>query len=418
MISGTNHNNKTTLFIIFLTIFIDLLGFGIILPLLPTFSVNVLHINEVTIGLVVGVFSLMQFLFTPFWGSLSDKYGRKPVLIVSLAGSVISNLILALVFSGVFASAVLFIFSRAFAGAFAGNISAAQAVISDVTPPEERSKGMGLISAAFALGFVFGPSVGGVLSESFGYGFPVYVSAGLSLIALLMSIFIFKETLPPDILKKNRSSVKVITKINFKKIAETVGNKKYGKFVIIFFIAVFSFSNIFGTYQLFAERKDGLALNQAEIGYMFSFMGIAGAIVQIFLIRIIQKKIGEENTLILGNFLTIFGIGLIGFTSSVGTLLAVTAVLAIGNGFNNTASISLLSQNVSPNEQGTVLGMNQSLSAFARFLGPMWGGFAYQCFGYQYPFITGGIIMLFATFYTYSVLKKNKKDKSSMNIQS
>ncbi len=129
MISRNNHKKRTTLFIIFLTIFIDLLGFGIILPLLPTFSVNVLHINEVTIGLVVGIFSLMQFLFTPFWGSLSDKYGRKPVLIVSLAGSVVSNLLLALVFSGVFISAVLFIFSRAFAGAFAGNISAAQAVI-------------------------------------------------------------------------------------------------------------------------------------------------------------------------------------------------------------------------------------------------------------------------------------------------
>ncbi|HQY21471.1 MAG TPA: MFS transporter, partial [Ignavibacteria bacterium] len=196
--------------------------------------------------------------------------------------------------------------------------------------------------------------------------------------------------------------------LNVKLYIDTIKNKNYGKYIIIFFVAVFSFSNIFGTYQLFAERKEGLGLSQAEIGYLFSFMGIIGALVQIFLIKIFQKKIGEANTLILGNFLTIFGLGLIGFSQSVEVLLAITAVLSVGNGFNNTVSISLLSQNVKPDEQGTVLGINQSLSAFARFLGPLWGGFTYQYFGYQYPFITGGIIMIFATFYTYNVLKKNK----------
>jgi len=408
MINLKTHNKRTTLFIIFLTIFIDLLGFGIILPLLPTFSVSVLHINEFTIGLMVGIFSLTQFLFTPVWGTLSDKYGRKKVLIISLAGSVVSNLLMALVFSGALMSVFLFIFARGFAGAFAGNISAAQAVISDVTPHEERSRGMGLISAAFSLGFVFGPTVGGVLSENFGYSFPVFISAGLSFTALMMAIFIFKETLPLEIQLKNRKEKSVKKLLNIKLYLNTITNKNYGKYIIIFFVAVFSFSNIFGTYQLFAERKDGLALNQAEIGYLFSFMGIIGALVQIFLIKIFQKKIGESNTLILGNFLTIFGLGLIGFSQSVWVLLAITAVLSVGNGFNNTVSISLLSQNVPHHEQGTVLGINQSLSAFARFLGPLWGGFTYQYFGYQYPFITGGIIMIFATFYTYNILKRNK----------
>ncbi|MBS1517871.1 MAG: MFS transporter [Bacteroidetes bacterium] len=397
----------TTLFIIFLTIFIDLLGFGIILPLLPTFSINILHISELTIGLIVGIFSLMQFLFNPVWGSLSDKFGRKPVLIISLTGSLVSNLLLAFVFSGQILSPLLFIFARAFAGVFAGNISAAQAAISDITPPEERSKGMGLISAAFSLGFVFGPSVGGILSENFGYAFPVLISAALSSVALVMSIFVFKETLPEEIRIKNRKEKKFRNPLNVKLIIENLANKKYGKYIIIFFIAVFSFSNIFGTYQLFAERPDGLALDQAQIGYLFSFMGIIGALVQIFLIRFVQKRFGEENTLVLGNFLTIFGLGLIGFSTSIGVLLAVTAVLSVGNGFNNTASVSLLSQNVSPENQGSVLGINQSLSAFARFLGPLWGGFVYQYLGYQYPFITGGIIMIFATFYTYKTLKRN-----------
>ncbi len=133
--------NNSTIVVIFLTIFIDLLGFGIIMPLLPSFSVNVLHIDETMIGLIAGIFSLTQFLFNPIWGTLSDKYGRKPILVMSLIGSTISYLLLAFVFSGIILSTALLLTARAFAGAFAANISAAQAVISDVTTPEERTKG-------------------------------------------------------------------------------------------------------------------------------------------------------------------------------------------------------------------------------------------------------------------------------------
>ena len=353
--------NKSTLVVIFLTIFIDLLGFGIIIPLLPSFSVNVLHINEFTIGLIAGIYSLMQFLFTPVWGYLSDRYGRKPILVMSLIGSVVSNLLLAFVFSGIILSASILILARAFAGIFAANISAAQAVISDVTSHEERTKGIGMISAAFALGFVFGPSIGGVLSQNFGYSFPVYISAALSLIAALLCIFIFKETLSKEIQLKNRLSKRKYNPFNLRIFLTALSNKSYGKYMIIFFVAVFSFSNIFGTFQLFAERKEGLNMNQAEIGYIFSFMGVMGALVQIFLLKIINKKIGEENTLILGSFIAIFGLGLIGFSTNLIFLLFVIVILSVGNGLNNTVSISMLSQSVGKEEQGTILGINQSL---------------------------------------------------------
>ncbi len=386
--------NKSTLVVIFLTIFIDLLGFGIIIPLLPSFSVNVLHINEFTIGLIAGIYSLMQFIFTPVWGYLSDRYGRKPILVMSLIGSVVSNLLLAFVFSGIILSAAILILARAFAGIFAANISAAQAVISDVTSHEERTKGIGMISAAFALGFVFGPSIGGVLSQNFGYSFPVYISAALSLIAALLCIFIFKETLSKEIQLKNRLSKRKYNPFNFKIFLTALSNKSYGKYMIIFFVAVFSFSNIFGTFQLFAERKEGLNMNQAEIGYIFSFMGVMGALVQIFLLKIINKKIGEENTLILGSFIAIFGLGLIGYSTNLIFLLFVIVILSVGNGLNNTVSISMLSQSVGKEEQGTILGINQSLGSLARFLGPVWGGFVYQFLGYKYPFITGGLFML------------------------
>ena len=400
--------NKSTLVVIFLTIFIDLLGFGIIIPLLPSFSVNVLHINEFTIGLIAGIYSLMQFLFTPVWGYLSDRYGRKPILVMSLIGSVVSNLLLAFVFSGIILSASILILARAFAGIFAANISAAQAVISDVTSHEERTKGIGMISAAFALGFVFGPSIGGVLSQNFGYSFPVYISAALSLIAALLCIFIFKETLSKEIQLKNRLSKRKYNPFNLRIFLTALSNKSYGKYMIIFFVAVFSFSNIFGTFQLFAERKEGLNMNQAEIGYIFSFMGVMGALVQIFLLKIINKKLGEENTLILGCFIAIFGLGLIGFSTNLIFLLFVIVILSVGNGLNNTVSISMLSQSVGKEEQGTILGINQSLGSLARFLGPVWGGFVYQFLGYKYPFITGGLFMLIITLYSYYIIKKKK----------
>ncbi len=393
--------NKSTLVVIFLTIFIDLLGFGIIIPLLPSFSVNVLHINEFMIGLIAGIYSLMQFLFTPVWGFLSDRYGRKPILVMSLIGSVVSNLLLAFVFSGIILSASILVLARAFAGIFAANISAAQAVISDVTSHEERTKGIEMISAAFALGFVFGPSIGGVLSQSFGYSFPVYISAVLSLIAALLCIFIFKETLSVEIQLKNRLSKKRYNPLNLRIFLTALSNKTYGKYMIIFFVAVFSFSNIFGTFQLFAERKEGLNMNQAEIGFIFSFMGLTGALVQIFLLKIINRKIGEENTLILGCFIAIFGLGLIGFSTNLIFLLFVIVILSLGNGLNNTVSISMLSQSIGKEEQGTILGINQSLGSLARFLGPVWGGFVYQFMGYKYPFLTGGFFMLIITLYSY-----------------
>lgn len=398
--------NKSTIAIIFLTIFIDLLGFGIFIPLLPSFSINELHISELMIGFIVGIYSLMQFLFTPIWGSLSDRYGRKPILVMSLIGSIISYLLLALVFSGVVLSVVLLVLSRAFAGVFAANLSAAQAVISDITAPEERTKGIGLISAAFGLGFVFGPAIGGVLSQNFGYGFPIYVSAGLSLVASLLCIFVFKETLSKEIQISNRQNKKSRNPLNVKLILSVLKNDRIGKYIIIFFVTVFAFSNIFGTLQLFAERKNGLNLSQSEIGYLFSFMGITGAFVQLFLLKIIKKEFGEEKTIILGCFLAFVGLVFIGFSSNLIFLLLLIFLLSVGNGMSSTVSISLLSQNIGPQEQGTILGINQSLGAFARFLGPTWGGFVYQYLGYQSPFVTGGIFMLIISIYSLRVLKK------------
>ncbi len=398
--------NKSAILVIFITIFIDLLGFGIIIPLLPDFLKNVLSTNESIIGITVGIFSLMQFIFTPVWGSLSDIYGRKPVLAISLMGNVISYTLMGLVFSGVFDSIWVLIIARAFAGIFSGNLSAAQSVISDVTTKEDRAKGMGYIGAAFGLGFVFGPAIGGVLSYRFNYGVPIFLAAFFSLIAAVLSITIFKETLPEDIRKSKRHDFKDVTLVNFKAVKDVLSNKTVGIFVMIFFFITFSFANIHATFLLYAERPEGMNLNQQEVGLLISFLGIVGALVQGTLIKLFKTKIGEEKSLIIGNILTMIGLFLIPFSGNIYYLLGVLIILAFGNGLNNPMVLSLISTNVSRDEQGSVLGINQSLGSLARFFGPVWGGFVYQEFGYQYPFISGAVIMLLITVFSLKILKK------------
>lgn len=398
--------NKSALLVIFITIFIDLLGFGIIIPLLPDFLKNVLATNESIIGITVGIFSLMQFIFTPVWGSLSDIFGRKPVLAISLTGNVVSYTFMGLVFSGVFDSIWVLILARTFAGIFSGNLSAAQSVISDVTSKEDRAKGMGYIGAAFGLGFVFGPAIGGVLSYRFGYGVPIFLAAFFSLIAAILSLTIFKETLPEDIRKSKRQDLKNVTLVNLKAVKDVITNKTVGIFVVIFFFITFSFANIHATFLLFAERPEGMNLNQQEVGLLLSFLGIVGALVQGTLIKFFKVKIGEEKSLIIGNILTMIGLFFIPFSGNLYYLLAVLVVLAFGNGLNNPMVLSLISTNVSRDEQGSVLGINQSLGSLARFFGPVWGGFVYQEFGYQYPFISGAVIMLLITIFSLKILKK------------
>jgi MFS family permease len=396
--------------VIFLIIFIDLLGFGIIIPLLPEFCENILFLNKTTSGLLLGIYSLMQFLFTPVWGSLSDVYGRKPILVMSLAGNVIAYSLMALVFSGAVLSVPLLFISRAFAGFFSANLSAAQAVISDITKPEERSKGMGIIGAAFGLGFVIGPALGGLLSDKFGYGLPIILSAIFSLTALISCITVFKETLPEDLRthNKNKFSFSNVKIVNIKAVHDVIRNKNVGIYIIIFFFITFSFANIFGNFQYFVERPEGFNMNKWEMGLCLSYLGIAAAIVQSFLIKFFKKFIGEWKSVIFGNMLVFAGIFMIPFSFNLTFFYFVLTILGFGNGLNNTMTIGLISQNVSRDEQGGVLGINQSLSSLARFLGPLWGGFIYDKFGYHFPFISGAMFMLLITVISLIFVKNEK----------
>jgi DHA1 family tetracycline resistance protein-like MFS transporter len=392
------------IFVVFLVVFIDLLGFGIVIPLLPSFSQDMLQMREGTIGLVAGIFSLMQFLFSPLWGRLSDIYGRKPIIIFSLSGNVLSYFALGLVFSGVFKSILVLFLARAMAGFFSANIGAAMAYISDVTDTKDRSKGMGIIGAAFGLGFVFGPFIGGILAQNFGYGVPVFLASLLSFTALIFAVAILEESLPEQFRHQKASSV-IRIGVGTKKMIEALKHPHIGFLIILYFIITFSVANTYATFQIFAESKDGFSYNVEKISYLFAYMGLIGAIVQGGLIRQLVKYFDERKLLITGNLLMAVGLGAVPYSHhNLLFLLVSLFLLSVGNGLNQPITLSFVSKFSNPDEQGGILGINQSLSSLARFLGPSWGGYVYEFVGFAFPFLTGGIFMLGGTLLSLKLL--------------
>jgi len=403
-------------YLIFLVIFIDLLGFGIVIPLLPAYSINVLHIDKGTIGLVAGIFSLMQFIFNPFWGRLSDIYGRKPIIIFSLTGNVISYILLGLVFNGVFATVTMLFISRALAGFFSANIGAAMAYISDITTEKDRSKGMGIIGAAFGLGFVFGPFIGGILAKNFSFGLPVFLASGLSFCALVLALIILKESLPADVRVKNAKK-EFEPHLAFHRLYDAVRHPNVGFLIVLYSLITFAISNIYATFQIFAESVDGFGFNVEQISYVFAFIGITGAAVQGGLIRPLLKIFEERKLLIAGNILMFAGIVTIPLSHhNVVYFLLSCFFVSVGNGFNLPITLSLISKYSHRDEQGGIMGLNQSLSSFARFLGPSWGGFVYQFLGFSAPFLTGGFFMILAVLLSFKLMHE-KYDQPKAEAQ-
>ncbi|HEX9252064.1 MAG TPA: MFS transporter [Ignavibacteriaceae bacterium] len=393
--------NRSALVLIFLTVFIDLLGFGILIPILPSFSVKELHIDEASIGIAIAIYSFVQFLFNPVLGKISDKYGRKPVIVACLFLNAIGYIVFSFTHSY-----LLLLTSRVIAGVGGSSIGVAQAYIADVTTRENRSKGMGLIGAAFGLGFVFGPLIGGLLSE-FGYAVTGYVAAGFSSVAFLLTILYL-----PESLKKNQDVEHPQNKIK-RKLFDLAAMKKILQkpdlaiLVLLFFILTFSFANIYGTFALLGLKVYGFT--DMQNGYMFGIVGLTSAIVQGGLIGRINKILSKKKILMIGSLLIMISLAMIPYAGTFLGLAMVSIVLSCGTGTFQPTVLSLISEVTSETEQGITLGMNQSLSSFARVLGPLWGGFAFEYLGYPFPFITGAIftfvIFLLTLFYLPKKIK-------------
>lgn len=373
--------NKSALPLIFLTVFIDLLGFGILIPILPSFAIKELGVDETAVGIAIAIYSLVQFIFNPVLGKMSDKHGRKPIIVMCLFINAIGYVIFAFT-----TSYLILLVSRIVAGVGGSSIAVAQAYIADVTTKETRSKGMGLIGSAFGLGFVFGPLIGGFLSKL------GYMETGLGAAAFSFIAFIVTMILLPESNVERTEIIDTKRRIfNIDAIIKAFKNPSLAILITLFFILTFSFANIYGTFALLGIQVYGFT--DLQNGYMFGIVGLSSAMVQGGLIGPITKLLGKKRILFVGSFLIMITLAIIPYAGNFLWLAVDSIFLSLGTGMLQPTLLSLISEVTSDAEQGITLGVNQSLSALARMFGPLWGGFTFEYFGYPFPFLTGAAFM-------------------------
>ncbi|MGI8890954.1 MAG: MFS transporter [Chthoniobacterales bacterium] len=347
------------LFIIFLTVFIDMVGFGIVIPVLPLYAEH-FHATPLEIGWLTGIYSGMQIIFTPLLGRLSDRVGRRPVLIVSLLGTALGFMLM-----GWATSLTLLFVARIIDGASGGNISTAQAYIADVSTPENRSRSMGIIGAAFGLGFTFGPMIGGIMSR-ISYGAPFYFAAGLAALNVVLLYFILPESLSAE--ERSRPQER-------KRLADVFqhgDSRMFGTIVATYFFNITGFAIMTTLFALYTEKHFGF--DARKTGYVFGFIGIIAVIVQGGLIGRLVKMFGETALARTGLLMLAVALALLPFASTVAMLLAVCAALALANGLINPTLNGLASQMIDRSWQGRAMGLMQSAGSAGRLIGPLLGG--------------------------------------------
>jgi MFS transporter, DHA1 family, tetracycline resistance protein len=375
--------------IVFVTVFIDLLGFGIIIPLMP-FYAETFGATALTVGLLSTSFSLMQFLFAPFWGRLSDRIGRRPVILIGLFGSAVSYLLF-----GLATSLTLLFAARIAAGIAGANIPTAQAYMADVTTPANRARGMGLVGAAFGLGFIFGPAIGGFLSQ-WGYQAPSFFASALSLANFIAAWFL----LPESRVVARAAPIARVSRIRALRAALLRPGLPY--LLLIYFIVVAAFASFETTFALFSERR--FNFSASTIGYVFAFVGVVLSIVQGLLVGRVVPKFGEHRVVPIAILTIAIGLLLVPFAPTVPVLVAACGVLALGMGFHSPSITAMISRRADADTQGGILGLSQSLASLARVVGPAWGGWLYDNYGLVVPYVNAAGLMFVAFLLSIAVL--------------
>ncbi|HJX92920.1 MAG TPA: MFS transporter [Pyrinomonadaceae bacterium] len=354
---------RSPLIVIFTTVFIDLVGFGIVIPVLPFYAEGtVFNATPRTIGLLFASYSIMQLIFSPILGRLSDKYGRRPVLLISIIGTGIGFLTIG------FAKTLWMLFAgRILDGITGGNISTAQAYIADITTKENRAKGMGLIGAAFGLGFIFGPAIGGILSR-WGIHVPFFFAGGLCFANALLLYF----TLPETVTKDHPARHSAAGGRGLAELLQSLKDPKLGFVLIIYFLFIVAFSIMTTSFSLFTMFRFGY--DAQHTGYLFAYVGLIAVVIQGGLIGKLVKRFGELPLVIFGAFcfaISLFAVPFVGpAAGGLAALLIGGGVFSMGNSLATPALTSLASKSVGPAQQGTVLGVTQSVASLARAVGP------------------------------------------------
>jgi DHA1 family tetracycline resistance protein-like MFS transporter len=384
---------KGSLLTIFLVVFIDLVGFGIVIPILPYYA-SQYGASAWQLGWLMTVYSLMQFLVSPLWGRLSDRIGRRPVLMVSIFGTAVSMVMLG------FAPSLLWLFiARTFAGICAANISTAYAYIADVTTDENRAKGMGMIGAAFGLGFIFGPAIGGVLSR-YGYSMPMFFGAGLAVINLVFAFFKLEE---PPLSAEVRSAHRA-KRFDFKSISSVLSDPRTRLAIGLFFLVTFAVTQMEVIFAIYLNSLFGLNAQQA--GELLAVMGIVMVGIQGGAIGKLAKRFGEPRLIVFG--CGVCSLALFGFGSFnvLAWIVVALCFLALGHGVLHPSLSSLASKGAGADRRGATMGVFQSAGSLARVVGPPCAGFLYDQWSRPAPFFAGSVVLALAFLLTLIKIPK------------
>jgi len=424
--------SKRTLGAIFLVVVIDLMGFGIVLPLLPFFAQE-FQASPWVIGALFSVFSLMQLIFSPLWGRLSDRVGRRPIMMMSTFGAMLAYVLFA------FSTSLAMLFaSRILAGIMGGNISTAQAAISDSTPADQRAAGMGLIGAAFGIGFVLGPAMASGLASpgvlewassiasqwapntflpslvSTPFGLPGIVAALMSAVSFVWVVLALPETAPIKRSSETPSSrprPSVFSPRFWRQLMDQ--QRQTGGYLIplliTYLLLSFGEASLYAAFPLLAEAKFGLA--PQDVGIQFFYIGMIAVVVQGGLIRPLTKRFREGSLFLVGNIFMVLGLAALALSANIVQLTLALGLLALGKSLNTPMITSLISKQAREDQVGEIMGTAQGFSGLGRMIGPTWGGLFYGWIP-ESAFLATSLVLLSTIGVAWGIRKKNHPSTS------
>ncbi len=369
--------------------FLDLLGFGIVIPLLPLYA-SKLHASHAEIGWLMAIYSIMQFFFAPILGRLSDRAGRRPTLLISIAGSAISQFGYALA-----PSFGWLVVARGLAGLCGANVSAAQAYMADITDDKSRAAGMGMLGAALGLGFVFGPFVGGQLA-AYSPTLPFWVAGALSMANLTSALVFLLEPQPAHLRVRART-------LTWSGLMGALSSPTLRRALLLYFLVTLAFTNLESTFSVFLHDRFGF--NEKKIGWLFAFIGVTIFVVQGGLVGRLVPRLGERSLVVAGTLLMAVGLFWQAEAHTVAALIFAVGTIAVGSGLNTPSLTSLISRAAHADHQGGVLGVSQSLGALARAVGPLCGMWLFHI-RIDWPYVAAGILMTAGCLYAYFLVKQ------------
>jgi multidrug resistance protein len=361
--------------IVFTTVVIDLVGFGIVLPILPLWAEE-FGASPVQIGLITASYAIAQLLFAPVWGRLSDRHGRRPIILISLAGSAVSALMI-----GLAGTLVLLFVARILQGVAGASYAAAQAYVADVTTRETRARGMGMIGAAFGLGFILGPAFGAIFS-AVDERLPFFVAAGLAALNWLIAYRRLPESRRPGTAEAPAPRLATVRR--------ALSSRELAPFVWLSFVATFAFVGMESTFALFGERR--FDYGAVEMGLLFTYIGVLAALGQGVLVGRVVPRFGEPRVLVAGLVGTAGGLAVTAIAHDLWVLLVGLLLLSVASGLVFATTTALISLAAHEREQGAVLGLNASVGSAARIAGPLVATLLFQHAGIAVPLLLGAVL--------------------------